>query len=455
MDDPDDDWETEEQTTCEYSERVKSNVRWILEKGINLGKMVMITGVVMTSAPVVLPPILVVSAVGFACSVPFGLGYTGYACTLNLMSKLLPMPTASPMLEYDQLYDDDTEAREEWKYRIESHDYMEEEEREQMDDLRGGEEERIELVTNENEVPQLEESISQERKREEMLPKEDAPRPSDRTNFREEEGEWGVTESTVEGEGGMGREETGRRRNGSKDEELKPVVERLVTISGEQSDRNVIGKKENIGVVATGVIGEHNKNQTRVKNEEEDIKRGSVGLLEKIKDEGNADDAAKKTKNKKKKKNKKTSNGSAEISLPDVKDQNVISKNITENQESGPEKWTKLEDLMSSQGNKTTAYPVEESEETSVTASRPETTDGGDTSSEVDSGLPSEKIWEQIDALRTIVGYKATPHRSSIDEVKALYVFAGVELPSSFGNEADLTELNNKLRFLMSVVGVK
>ncbi|KAI5326804.1 hypothetical protein L3X38_035878 [Prunus dulcis] len=65
------------------------------------------------------------------------------------------------------------------------------------------------------------------------------------------------------------------------------------------------------------------------------------------------------------------------------------------------------------------------------------------------------KIWRQIDAMRRIVGYKATPHATCIEELKALYLFTGVELPASFGDHPDLAQVNDKLRFLMSIIGVK
>lgn len=69
--------------------------------------------------------------------------------------------------------------------------------------------------------------------------------------------------------------------------------------------------------------------------------------------------------------------------------------------------------------------------------------------------LNEEKIWEQIDALRAIVGYSAPMHATSVEEIKALYIFTGVEPPSSLADNSDLVEMNEKLRLLKSVVGVK
>lgn len=66
-----------------------------------------------------------------------------------------------------------------------------------------------------------------------------------------------------------------------------------------------------------------------------------------------------------------------------------------------------------------------------------------------------EKIWEQIDAMRRIIGYKAVPQGTCIEELKAMYLFTGVEPPALFKDPSDLVEVNEKLRFLMSIVGVK
>ncbi|XP_004302143.1 PREDICTED: uncharacterized protein LOC101307804 isoform 2 [Fragaria vesca subsp. vesca] len=66
-----------------------------------------------------------------------------------------------------------------------------------------------------------------------------------------------------------------------------------------------------------------------------------------------------------------------------------------------------------------------------------------------------DKIWKQIEAIQSIVGYKVTPHASYMEELKALYIFTGVEPPSSFNDPPDLAQVDNKLRFLMSIIGLK
>ncbi|XP_051116287.1 uncharacterized protein LOC127241333 isoform X2 [Andrographis paniculata] len=81
----------------------------------------------------------------------------------------------------------------------------------------------------------------------------------------------------------------------------------------------------------------------------------------------------------------------------------------------------------------------------------------------VDSGLrsneaaPSEKdIWKKIDAIRAIVGFERPNEASYFEELKALYLFTGIEPPSSIVDSSDdLSEFNKNLSFLMSVIGVK
>ncbi|EYU39696.1 hypothetical protein MIMGU_mgv1a003144mg [Erythranthe guttata] len=74
------------------SEEEKSRLRWLIDVGLRLGKKIVIAGFVITSAPLILPPLVVVSSVGFAFSVPFGVVFASYAFTQKLMSKLLPSP---------------------------------------------------------------------------------------------------------------------------------------------------------------------------------------------------------------------------------------------------------------------------------------------------------------------------------------------------------------------------
>lgn len=63
------------------------------------------------------------------------------------------------------------------------------------------------------------------------------------------------------------------------------------------------------------------------------------------------------------------------------------------------------------------------------------------------------KIWEKINAIRVIVGFKAPRRSSYLEEVKALYLFTGIDPPSAATSSSD--QLDDDLCFLMSVIGLK
>ncbi|KAI4350149.1 hypothetical protein L6164_010658 [Bauhinia variegata] len=79
------------------SEANGGKMNWMLNGGLNLGKQILVAGFVASSAPVVVPPLVVVSAIRLAASVPYGLFLASHACTEKLVSKLLPRPS-SPLL---------------------------------------------------------------------------------------------------------------------------------------------------------------------------------------------------------------------------------------------------------------------------------------------------------------------------------------------------------------------
>lgn len=101
MGDPSGECEIEEDT-CYYSPQVNrtaGKVSWLLDKGWGIGKKILVTGAVISSAPFVLPPLVVTSAIAFACWVPSGVVLASYACSEKLMSKLLPYNSSSSTTE--------------------------------------------------------------------------------------------------------------------------------------------------------------------------------------------------------------------------------------------------------------------------------------------------------------------------------------------------------------------
>lgn len=124
------DWDIEEYS----SEADSSKVSWLWNKGVAIGKKVLVTGMVISSAPFVLPPLVVVSALGVAVSVPYGLFFASYACSEKLMSSLLPTPYEEEIRE------------EEDEVGFGGDIDMEKEELEQTEDIKEQLEMRFELI---------------------------------------------------------------------------------------------------------------------------------------------------------------------------------------------------------------------------------------------------------------------------------------------------------------------
>ncbi|KAK8464763.1 hypothetical protein PHAVU_010G077946 [Phaseolus vulgaris] len=70
--------------------------------------------------------------------------------------------------------------------------------------------------------------------------------------------------------------------------------------------------------------------------------------------------------------------------------------------------------------------------------------------------LEDENLWKQINVIRKIVGYEGRKEASCADELKALYIFTGVEPPTSLHeNSIHPLEIKEKLQFLMCILGIK
>lgn len=147
MQDPSEEWEIEEYS-CEDN---GGKMSWLLNNGLRLGKKVLITGIVVSSTPLVIPPLLAISAIGFVVSIPSGLLLASYACSERLMTKLLPGPALPSHLLDFGLASDDEEVEEEHE-GCEGDIGMEKEEEKQMEETKRGVEMGIELGLREGEV---------------------------------------------------------------------------------------------------------------------------------------------------------------------------------------------------------------------------------------------------------------------------------------------------------------
>lgn len=94
-----------EENECFESE---SKISWIWSKAVSVGKKVLTAGVVVSSAPLLIPPLVVASTIAFISSVPFCLFLANYACTQKVMRTLLPPNEETSGIEKDEYsFDED------------------------------------------------------------------------------------------------------------------------------------------------------------------------------------------------------------------------------------------------------------------------------------------------------------------------------------------------------------
>ncbi|KAL0730980.1 hypothetical protein Bca4012_027074 [Brassica carinata] len=100
--------------TMEESERFESEgkISWIWSKAVSVGKKVLTAGVVVSSAPLLFPPLVVASTIAFISSVPFCLFLANYACTQKVMRTLLPPNEETSGIEKDEYsFDEDKDVK--------------------------------------------------------------------------------------------------------------------------------------------------------------------------------------------------------------------------------------------------------------------------------------------------------------------------------------------------------
>ncbi|KAJ6697151.1 hypothetical protein OIU85_003506 [Salix viminalis] len=357
------------------------NVSWILNKGLLVGKMILIAGFLISSAPVILPSFVVVSVIWFACSVPYGLFLASYAFTDQLMSRILSASSHLSLEFYgtnknifvDDYREDDAHADQFGGDIID----MEKE---------GGPEL---FLKNTNNATLVEENGFEEGV-------EDHKPPS-KTHQAEEEDEEQVTE-----------------RVSAILMEKEPI----------QDVRSGLSEKKDFG---------------------DSTKGGTQGNFACVKQ------------------NLQLIRDKELVVSPPNEDAREIADEsgldlFDDRQAVGPQcSYTNYRNPEGSEQSSYKAYEV----------TLPTTVDGSKcTGITPENGIhlaagdakvlySEEKIWKQIRAIRTILGYKASVRGTCIEELKALYVFTGVEPPDSFRDPSDLAEVNHKVKFLMTIVGVK
>lgn len=541
-------------------------------------------GIVISSAPVVLPPFIVISALGFALSVPFGLAFASYTCTEKLMEKLLPRSEPLLLLEYGGMAEDEEEGPG-FSGRV----LMEEEEKKEMEDAKGGVEMRIEFLEEEssgyeggptiaededvdrtgeerevyideggkeegyeddvgeyleggNEGPIKEKNLEIELGREaenwdfDEKIKETEGLDLVATEARgENEGERDVTltpglpdknlvevyvgdavkEDTLESSGGHEGNEDGKvtrpevveKPLENKDEKVDSLVREIqgtktekgseVTLEGKEiievtkkpdasksSKKHHKKKKANDG--KNVAISEEREGLSNKQQEDTDVK--VIEKKEEMRDEVDGKHDEKQLPVKRETKEgrgeakqsgvAKTTKKAAEMdktprsidvgqSANSTKDPKEISngKHVVKDASRPLEGKVNLVAAKEVQRKAPDVQGNLPSERTRNTDQKKKTNASGVNQVSGGAGIPEakhakeffseEKIWEKINATRTIVGYTAAPQPLLVDELKALYIFTGVEPPSTFHNPSTVAEVNDKLQFLMSIVGIK
>lgn len=264
----------EEWAIQEYSaEQECGKLSWIVNKGLSVGKKVLVTGLVISSAPLVLPSLVVISVIGFACSVPSGLFLASYACTNKLMSKLLPGSTPPHfLLDYGTKYRDEEFEN----YDIGEQGYVE---------LKG----HIDMGKEQDEIDGGKALVSDEYEQG-GFHINDANEIVDENEYQEGVGE---CEDEME-EAAVGIEV---KFESIRDEEGNPVPEGtqgqlpvdevhavVVEIAGDETSGIIVEEKEALAFTVTNIAIELCQN--RDIEEEQELVRETRELLEKIREEG-------------------------------------------------------------------------------------------------------------------------------------------------------------------------
>lgn len=244
MEEPKEEWRIQQYR----AEGNEGRISWILNKSLGLGKKLFLSGLVISSAPLVLPPLLVISAIGFVVSLPSGIFLASYACSEKLMSKLLPMPESEDELEEEEEEITDEDIHRGVKRKIESVEGV------KNDDVLGDRDVAVEENGYEDDVGEDSLDVEKEKDKENVVvSKEEVPL---------------VDES--------GKEE--------------PVMVQGVVLDVTE------GGEENgeATVEVTAIVIEENGGQERENAvSEEEMKRETKSLIEEIRDEGKADNVEK------------------------------------------------------------------------------------------------------------------------------------------------------------------
>ncbi|KAJ0988968.1 hypothetical protein J5N97_007324 [Dioscorea zingiberensis] len=448
----------------------------VLCRGWRLGKKLAVAGVAVTSAPLVIPPLLFLSTVGIACAVPLCVYLAAFAATERVMGSILPLPSGEQPRESEveaEPLDTVYACIAEEKGRMDDDD----------DDV-GGEEkplvdvEHASLVENENgEVVVL---MAEEKKSEEMelgkgrenresvhplvIVEQEIVCLSDSLliNSKEKQREMGEVGMDQEG-----RSDVGSASMKEEDDEndvkggIEVIIEEQQPNEEEERRHHEDGVKSGMEKEIDNVPLEIGEEEKLVKNEKE---KEGFGIKEIGKEPiGSAE----------------TETGAARLSMEHasiVENANgdvflIVNDPKPEEDELLDVDAPEADKISPTSPHSVVPFDLESSDYASATEDQSCETADADSrvSTEIGTNLPAEtealvkdeglyneeKIWEEIYALRTIIGYTRTLSMSPVEELSALYTFAGVEAPVYVKSSPKLKEVNDMLQFLKSVIGVK
>ncbi|XP_031475034.1 uncharacterized protein LOC116247171 isoform X2 [Nymphaea colorata] len=393
----------------------------------NWGKKVVITGAVVSAAPFVIPPLFLISSLGFMVSVPFGFAFMGYACTAKVLKVL-------SIKRHLFLAGEDDGHLKSMIQRFEGGN----DKKGQLEGLPEETERETKKKDSSEEDPEsLDDKLCQSVKWKAKIIEEEAQQVADDRVV--EKGK-----SKAFGERGTKQSET--------DEDWK---EEEMEMETKREDRI---KKEDVEPVDEKIFqstkwGDGAKKETNQVADERVIEEGRGELFEVPKEskavEGRKEEDKEPTKTGEKNFNHEVDVHVSEETLPgghpSTQRSEPASSPGTEGYFAPP--TLSFEDLTDA------TKAAASSEYSSLVVEAPLESNGLSTKC-VDEGVFDEgKIWEEIESLRMIIGCKTALRTSFLVELKALYIFTGIEPPSAFS--PDLGDVNHKLRYLKSVVGIK
>ncbi|XP_052722725.1 uncharacterized protein LOC128193312 [Vigna angularis] len=510
--------EDEEWDTRKYSS--KSNaangcmMRWLLKMGVCVGKKILVAGFIASAAPVLVPPLAVASVIVIALSMPYAVFLASYVCTQNLMSKLLPRPTLQnpPLLKRIcfkqggcddmQIYREEQALVDEAKRDIEIDGFgMKNGENVTVGSECGPREEYATDGIEENspgenngvQVQPFSEDYEEfktpfEVKTLFLHESQDQPMEGDTEEAELQRETKGLLEKIRD----EGRTDKTRERGEYAEGICRGVDERGKRIgSVEDMEESLAEEHSTIGETGEDLRKEEDPNlreeMLHSRNDE------NMDIMLEGKEFDTTNDS------------RKSLAEPSELLIPAEPieaspiesmvyniqmDEN--SSQDSENQESHMHKLNErmyLEDAEAREIANESAhdlfdgkqidpdektYTIDLHEESSIIGRRTDSMEVLVSSVEQESWpsecsseeniissseevvLGDEKMWKEINVIRKIVGYEGRKEASCADELKALYIFTGVEPPTSLNeNSIHPLEIKEKLQFLMSILGIK